>query len=313
MDISTHSLGAASVLTEAPAEIASFAALRYLSLVGHKLTALCPPLSQLQTLTAVNLSRNALLTVPLELLTLLHLSQLELAHNLLTVAPAELCHLPLQLLDLSGNRIASVPPDLLCLSTLTALSLEGNLIQMLPDIVDPSALAPLTALDLSGNLLVSLPEYILCIPTLSHLSVSRNKLTSLPTPSAAAPTAPSDQQPQPLMLRSLELADNALTELPAAVLLMTRLVILDLARNKLRSLPEQLSASLTAIDVSSNRFGTEPPEHLWRLTLLSALNLGDNGLLNLPDRISALSGLRHLNLSGNIGYLGCCACVALVH
>ncbi len=133
----------------------------------------------------------------------------------------------------------------------------------------------LERLDLSGNRIIELsgglPE------RLKWLDLSGNPLLAFP-----------DALLELSRLRTLLLAKTTLTALPQSGWRGCRLSELDLSGNALQDLPPDLAQarSLTALSVADNRLHTLPD--LSRLTRLARLTLSDNQLSHLPDWLGAL-------------------------
>ncbi|KAL2103133.1 hypothetical protein ACEWY4_000001 [Coilia grayii] len=102
----------------------------------------------------------------------------DLSRNRLADVPSEVCHLvALESLNLYHNCIKSVPDTLISLHTLTSLNLSRNQLCVLPACVCG---LPLRVLNVSNNKLNTLPDGLSQIHTLMELDVSCNELTSLP-------------------------------------------------------------------------------------------------------------------------------------
>ncbi|XP_041940224.1 leucine-rich repeat and calponin homology domain-containing protein 1 isoform X8 [Alosa sapidissima] len=102
----------------------------------------------------------------------------DLSKNRLTDVPSEVCHLvALETLNLYHNCIKSVPDSLITLHTLTNLNLSRNQLCVLPACVCG---LPLRVLNVSNNKLNTLPDCISQLHTLMELDVSCNEITALP-------------------------------------------------------------------------------------------------------------------------------------
>lgn len=111
--------------------------------------------TKLLQLTCIDLSDNALTTVPVELLQLPNLNTLDLSHNKIDCIPyARNVSFSLVNLDLSDNRLSSLPLNLSA-PALTVLNISKNQFNQVPLCV--CTFHSLTNLDLSGNSIRMLP------------------------------------------------------------------------------------------------------------------------------------------------------------
>jgi Leucine-rich repeat (LRR) protein len=120
-----------------------------------------------------------------------------------------------------------------------------------------------------------LPQCIIQLRSLKHLDLWDNKISELPAAIGELH-----------QLESLELGFNPLTTLPESFLRLTNLQRLDLSDTEIRKLPPvvlQLRRLIT-LDLSNNGL-TELPEGLRMLTQLKELHLHSNESLNLPREI----------------------------
>jgi len=101
-------------------------------------------------------------------------------------------------------------------------------------------------------------------------------------------------------LERLDLSNNQITELPAAIGLFKNLLSLRLRNNKLSGLPDELEnlTHLRILRLSNNEFETFPPV-ITKLRNLQGLTLNDNKIAILPIKIALLQELRELHLYGN--------------
>ena len=105
-------------------------------------------------------------------------------------------------------------------------------------------------------------------------------------------------------LRTLDLGDNRLTELPFGIFSgLSRLRWLDLADNGLARLPDGVFtdlAGLESLDLGGNRMAELPADLFSDLSTLEELDVGGNRLRELPaDVFTDLSGLDRLHLHEN--------------
>ncbi|XP_068423688.1 leucine-rich repeat-containing protein 18 [Clinocottus analis] len=126
--------------------------------------------------------------------------------------------------------------------------------------------------------------------------------------------------------RRLTLSNMGITIFPKCLLKLTNVDELDLSRNLIKKLPDNIGSfwSLSWLDLHSNRLESLPesignlvglthlnlsnnclisaglPSTLGSLTSLKSLNLGMNQLDSLPPTIGALDGLQELGLFDNL-------------
>jgi Leucine-rich repeat (LRR) protein/predicted protein tyrosine phosphatase len=104
-------------------------------------------------------------------------------------------------------------------------------------------------------------------------------------------------------LRTLLLSGNGVQDLPAELGQLVRLEELALSRNRLRCVPAcvyELRA-LRKLDLSANEIAgfAEPTDRITNLEALVTLNMGDNALAALPQQIGRLPRLEVLDASAN--------------
>ena len=174
----------------------------------------------------------------------------------------------LQLMDVHGNRIHALPPGLANLSQLTNLNLSRN---QLIDAAFPiiSRMTSLRELHLAENVLHgSLPS---CISGLENLEI-------------------------------LDIHENAITDLTENLGQLSKLRVLNVAGNKLLSLPfEQMARlPLTEILASRNRLeGILLPINIKNLPTLRLLEVGRNALVSIMAAEVAMPSLQSLDISNN--------------
>ncbi|KAL5120723.1 hypothetical protein ACEQ8H_001472 [Pleosporales sp. CAS-2024a] len=149
----------------------------------------------------------------------------------------------------------------------------------------------LQSLDLHGNLLRELPVGLKRLTQLSRLHLSRNKLCTdvFHVISSIA------------SLRELKLAENELHgHLPASVINLSCLEVLELQGNALTSLPNDMGklASLRTLNVASNQL-TNIPMELFEKTALVELVANSNRLEGTFFTVASAPHLQELNVSNN--------------
>jgi len=189
-----------NVLTYIPNIISSYTNLRVLDVSNNELSAiddLVVRLTNLKTLIAkhnrldnnslpkdfglmqrleeLNLSGNALTTIPPQILELTNLKALHLGSNQIDVLSRDVHRLKkLEILYLGGNNLAELPNEMGQLSNLQALILCENKLQNLPSSI--SNLRKLRSLALHKNQLSTLPPAIVRLQGLIELSLRDNPL-----------------------------------------------------------------------------------------------------------------------------------------
>ncbi|XP_031710087.1 leucine-rich repeat-containing protein 69 [Anarrhichthys ocellatus] len=155
------------------------------------------------------LNNNSVSTLPAELLSLQHVTELNVGNNALNEVPAVLGHLEsLKKLYLFSNQIIAVPPDAIDgLRNLVVLNLNHNQIQRLPPEIkscmsDADAGEYSVMNQISPNVCCQLYQ----CKDLTKLHVARNKLTSPPEGIGAL-----------AKLQVLEVAGNKLSMFPVEV------------------------------------------------------------------------------------------------
>ena len=280
-------------------------------------------------LESLDLSWNNMWTLPARIFCdLSALQTLNVSHNrmpdLLDLSldgDETLCPTPLHVLDVSYNQLTVLPSGgLKSARHLRALHLNRNAIRL----VDADSLHPLDqleTLDLSANQITSLPAALFqTTPSLRQLDLSNNSLADL----GGRLLAP---------LRHLEvliLSNNqlALEQTESSVFgQLVRLVVLDLARNRIVRLWRHLLADLYSLQslnlednqiesieasaftalsnlhtlkLSANRLTSVGSSYFNGLLVLSRLKLDDNRIASVQaDSFQNCSNLQELDVRGN--------------
>ena len=207
-------------------------------------------------------------------------------------------------LDLSDKGFENLPPEIAQLTQLTQLDLSENKLKKLPETI--GNLENLTSLNLYMNLLSTLPESFGKLKKLSYLNLGANQLGVTPPNSnqkrqlspdsydpniqndPSGPSGPNDIN-NPL---NIELPLNQLhklTELKTLIMDSNQLKHLPFNINEMKTL-EVLSLSVNSLTHFSIN---TPPAHLKKL------NLSQNEIFSLPEKMNLFSTLQELNLSYN--------------
>ncbi|KAL7403229.1 hypothetical protein ABVT39_026594 [Epinephelus coioides] len=251
-------------------------------------SALC---QSLKSLTRLDLQGNQLQSLPVELLSLLSLSMLNVSRNcvgpVLTFDPAVTCP-SLRQLNLSFNKITTFPQELgRAMDQLEELFLEGNSIT---ELCVPLCLPEIKLLDVSKNSVENIsPDFLTGCPKLETFSASMNQISSL--------------SHLPSKITTLKLANNSFTYVPEAILHLPNLRSVDMRTNSITDLPGPglwESSNLRELMFSQNCIKVldlSGPIYKW--TRLEKLHLSDNKLTEIPPQIGLLEGLTSLDVSRN--------------
>ncbi|XP_044048360.1 leucine-rich repeat serine/threonine-protein kinase 2 isoform X3 [Siniperca chuatsi] len=251
-------------------------------------SALC---QSLKSLTRLDLQGNQLQSLPVELLSLLSLSMLNVSRNcvgpLLTFDPSVTCP-SLRQLNLSFNKITTFPHELgRATDQLEELVMEGNSIT---ELCVPLYLPEVKLLDVSKNSVENISlDFLTGCPKLETFNVSMNKICSL--------------SHLPFKITTLKLANNNFTYIPEAILNLPNLRSVDMRTNNISALPGPgfwESSNLRELMFSQNcikALDLSGPSYKW--ARLEKLHLSDNKLTEIPPQIGLLEGLTSLDVSRN--------------
>jgi len=179
-------------LKKFPAEIFDLAdTLEILNLSGNALSSLPHDLSRLHKLRVIFCSDNQFTHVPEVLGECAQLEMVGFKANQIRHLPAAALPEKLRWLILTDNRLEDLPVELGQSSHLQKLMLAGNQLQQLPEAM--SACRRLELLRISANRFAALPEWLFTLPRLAWLAFSGNPF------SAAVESAAMQQQSIPLI------------------------------------------------------------------------------------------------------------------
>ncbi|KAG2863092.1 hypothetical protein PC113_g5719 [Phytophthora cactorum] len=283
--------------------------------------------SQLQSLRSLNLSFNALSTLPDGVGALPKLQELNFKSNVLGSLPSAVGNLSelvilngennalqwlpsgcgehwglLEELRLSHNRLVVLPVTLGLLRSLRRLHLSNNHIPGLP--LELGALTSLRELDVSWNQLTSIPDELGCLESLTTLDLSHNQLVRFPQTIAMlkrltclrcshnALTTPLESGLGDLKsLRYVDLAGNCLVELEPCLYELPEVEVLILYGNRITMLPHEMTQhcrALRKLDLYNNGLQALPLELAdGILAQLDVLSIGRNPLTLLPEKTSS--------------------------
>lgn len=258
----------------------------------------------MQDLTVVDFSHNALKDVPSNLDKAKGVVVLNLSHNNIETIPNQLFvnMADLLYLDLSHNKLEMMPPQMRRLVELKVLVLNDNPLQhfqlkQLPSMTQLRVLHMRNTQRSTGNM----PLVLDALVNLEDVDLSRNELRDVP-----------DALLDLTNLRVLNLSDNSICRLPhlpvdeqrrQATAGWPRLEILNVSGNRLTELPNDLLArwsKLQKLFVNNNllTFDGIPPA-CSRLINLQVLHAAHNRLELVPEGLARCPRLRTIKLNDN--------------
>jgi len=192
----------------------------------------------------------------------------------------------LEKLSLADNNLGKVPSSIGDLKSLKELILFGNDLTILPDEI--GGLFSLEHLDIGNNQLEKVPSSIGNLKSLKKLILFGNDLTTLP-----------DEIGGLFSLEHLDIGNNQLKEVPSSIGNLERLKKLILVNNELKTLPDEIGSLNKLEDLALGQNGLESiPSSITSLKKsLKTINLSDNKISILPEAITGLTDLVHLNIS----------------
>ncbi|XP_069105584.1 leucine-rich repeat protein SHOC-2-like [Argopecten irradians] len=236
----------------------------------------------------LNLSGQALQTLPQDISYFTRLEVLNVSHNSLCEVPASLARLRgLRVLLLQENKIMMVPDTITNCTHLTEINLTRNKLSNLPRNID--ALKNLRILKLGQNEFVSLPHDVGQLQNLTYLDLQGNRIWYLPFSMHGL-----------RKLKYLNLADNKFEHLPIPICQVSSLKLLNLKGNSLQSLSPDFESlkNLRELNLSYNKFDSIPGI-VYRLKELRFLNIAANDIKYIPHHIQGLPNLHILHIQGN--------------
>lgn len=246
-----------------------FQGLETLDLHGNRLRALPEGIKQLDRLVTLNLSKNRLTNLTLELLgQIMSIRELRLGENEFT-GPClgslkNLSHL--EILDLHDNALVDLSVGVPELLSLRVLLVAGNKLTSIPfELLQSLPLKEINAArNKLGGTLIS--QGVNSLATLKHIDVSHNALTSI--------------------------SENATNSLPL-------LEILNVAENRLASIPNMAEwQNLITFSAGGNNIDSIP-EGLTSLPKLRSVDFTRNSLKRLDNHIGLMDSLTVLLIANN--------------
>ena len=160
-------------LAEFPREILTLAdTLEYLDLSGNALTSLPEDFAQLHRLQVLFCAGNRFTELPVVLGQCQSLSMVGFRSNQISTIQAAALPSKLRWLILMGNQLAALPPEIGACRELQKVALAGNLLTTLP--AEMANCTKLELLRIGANRFEVLPEWLLSMPKLSWLGYSGN-------------------------------------------------------------------------------------------------------------------------------------------
>ncbi|MFX0200482.1 MAG: COR domain-containing protein [Candidatus Hodarchaeota archaeon] len=276
-----------------PPEIANLTGLTELNLSKNQLSSLPSEISRLSKLTYLDLSNNQLATFPSEIVQLTKLKHLDLSKNYLTTLPSAIGKLiDLDMLDVSNNKLTDLPLEIKSLPKLKSLRTKGNLLLTTSF---ESRSRRKHAPEVAGN--------VSPLPSQKDLNESKLKKPHIRHTNFTANEAEVIQlieQADKDNVRSLDLSDRKISNLPREIGRLVHLTKLVLKGNNLTILPAEIYRlkQLEELELGDNQI-TEISPLIGKLSKLTKLNIEDNQLSELPEQFGQLTNLRELYLGHN--------------
>ncbi|XP_077224632.1 plant intracellular Ras-group-related LRR protein 6-like isoform X1 [Tasmannia lanceolata] len=231
------------------------------------------------------------------------LGTLDLHSNQLKEYPVEACKLRLSVLDLSNNSLSGLPAEIGQVYVIfTCWDEHFNHVL--------GTMTTLRKLLLTGNPLRTLRSSLVNGPTATLLKHLQSRV-SADEVSGSATTAMNDDQIAmasrlSISSKELSLGGLGLSSIPPVVWESNDVVKVDLSRNSIEVLPDELSScsSLQTLLLSGNKIKEWPGAVFASLLNLSCLKLDKNPLAQIPlDGFRSLSKVQVLDLSYNASSL----------
>jgi len=233
---------------------------------------------------------NVLRELPIGLRRLTQLSKLNVSRNKLSLVSLDVVfQIPgLRELKLADNELeGAFPIGIQNLAQLETLELQGNKLTSLPPEI--RALTQLRSLNISDNRLTNLPNELVTSVPLVELIASKNALTGCLFNVASIP-----------QLQKLQLSNNALTEIcHSSTISLPSLTYLDLTANRLAQLPNVSAwSSLVTLLMGGNKLSSLP-DGFTSLSKLRTADFTGNDLRELDDNMAFMETLENITLAAN--------------
>uniref|UniRef100_A0A3B4U6N8 Erbb2 interacting protein n=1 Tax=Seriola dumerili TaxID=41447 RepID=A0A3B4U6N8_SERDU len=254
-----------------------------------------------KTLQELYLDANQIEELPKQLFNCQLLHRLSMPDNDLTVLPAAIANLiNLRELDVSKNSIQEFPENIKNCKVLAIVEASVNPISKLPE--GFTQLLSLTQLYLNDAFLEFLPASF--GRSVCSLVWIKMRLFLTQKKEAEVQTVHSGFTPEVLEqltgIKELWMDGNRLTFLPGMLGMLKQLVYLDVSKNNLEMVDEQICGCESLQDLLlSNNALTQLPGSIGSLKKLTALKVDENQLMYLPDSVGGLTSLEELDCSFN--------------
>uniref|UniRef100_A0A0D3FCB7 F-box domain-containing protein n=1 Tax=Oryza barthii TaxID=65489 RepID=A0A0D3FCB7_9ORYZ len=331
-------------ISSLPAAIGDLPLLKSLDVSSNQINALPEEIGFATALVKVDCSNNCLTDLPVSLARCLELSELNASNNTISVLPDELAGCSkLFRLNLEGNKLVTLSDKMfmswtmltemnadhradsffpwgICFENL-ACSMQVcyylNELSKLWTLTYASAcyiqgtMTTLRKLLLTGNPMRTLRSSLVSGPTTALLKYLRSRLSSDEGASGSGSTPTKDDQIAAarrlsLSSKELDLSGLGVTSVPPAAWETNDVMKLDLSKNSIEDLPNELSlcSSLQSLILSNNKIKRWPGTVFSSLASLSLLKLDNNPLAeilatDLEALLLGLKLLRILDLSQN--------------
>ena len=286
-----------------PGSIGTCGKLTDLAADHNRLETLPDTIGKLASLRRLALNRNRLKELPDSLGDLAALEELYLQENQLSVLPPSCGQLAkLRILHLMYNRLTALPESIGDLRALEVLFCYFNQLDALPASV--GNLKALVRLEADENRLTALPETLGQLDALLHFHADNNRLTALPPRIGK-------------QLDDLRVSGNGLTVLPGTLRantivarnnrlkvipdeILTSVGSLDLTNNEVESIPAAIGRAkrLRHLKLGRNRLSAIPTE-IADADALRILALHDNGIAAIPEAVGSMESLVELDVRDN--------------
>jgi len=279
-----------------------------LRLSNNRLQALARTIGDLRKLESLWVDENTLEDLPNTLSSLHSLKHFDLTHNRLKTLHVSVGGLAsIESLILTRNNLLTLPEEIQGMTSLKTFVLRSNDMEIIPDVWDKMNL---TQLDLSRNPLKALPLSLGALVTnMQEISVDRHlHLDDPPDNMVARGTKPLlsylqkqyfARQSSHLVLSAFHLA-KLTVPLQQLDFICKGLRTLDVSDNNIQDLPRNIGmcASLESLLVRDNRL-TEFPTSAKQLKTLTHLDVAGNNFEDVPEMLTYTPLIKILDLSRN--------------